>query len=421
MLLQLSSRLQGFSSCRSGAIAMITAAAIPMLLIVASGAIDYAYIYMQRGVLQSAADAASIAGARSLSMSDAKRQNVDAVVKAVVNHAVKSNTSQSTSKLAVTSKVGSSPIEVSVDVSQSIPTFFGNLVGMSDVAVKVHATARVIGQPHICVLGLNRFANGTISLEKQARVTGRNCAVFSNSSHFNSIRSKNSSNLTASLICSRGGKDGTKGNFNPEPITDCPGFDDPLAGRPEPTVGKCDQSRELVITTSQSLTPGVYCGGITIEAGARVELTAGIYIIKDGPLTVTRGGQLVGQEVGFFFTGRGASLLFDRDSTISLEAPQSGVMAGLLMFAARDLDKERFKIMSDDARVLLGTIYLPASELYVDAGSPIADNSAYTAIVADTMRLYGGPHLILNTGYDQTDVPVPHGIKGVGQPVRLWK
>ena len=421
MLRPLATFLGRFARCRDGSIAIIAAGAVPLMLLMASGAIDYAFIYKQRGALQSAADAAAIAGARGLSMSDAQRDNVAEVVKAVVKYSVKSNTSRNMGQLAVSSAVSTSPIEVTVKVSQSISTFFGKLFGTSAVAVTVNATARVIGQPHICVLGLNRFASGTISLEKEARVTGENCAVFSNSSHQNSIQSKNSSNLTADLICSRGGKDGTKGNFNPEPLTDCPGFEDPLAGRPEPSVGKCDHEHELVITTNQSLSPGVYCGGITIEAGARVELQSGIYVIKDGPLTVTRGGQLIGKEVGLFFTGRGASLLFDRDSTISLEAPRKGVMAGLLLFASRSLDKERFKILSDDARVLLGTIYLPSSELFIDAGSPIADKSAYTAIVADTMRLYGGPHLILNTGYDDTEVPVPNGIKGVGQPVRLWK
>lgn len=69
--------------------------------------------------------------------------------------------------------------------------------------------------------------------------------------------------------------------------------------------------------------------------------------------------------------------------------------------------------------MLIGTIYIPKGELRVDATSPIADESAYTAIVADKMRLYGGPHLVLNTNYDQTDVPVPAGIRGAGQPVAL--
>lgn len=96
-------------------------------------------------------------------------------------------------------------------------------------------------------------------------------------------------------------------------------------------------------------------------------------------------------------------------------------MAGLLVYAAPSVKDAQFRILSDNARNLLGTIYLPASELHVDANQPVADQSAYTAIVADKLTLYGGPHLVLNTDYHLTTVPVPGGIKGVGQPVRLSK
>jgi hypothetical protein len=92
------------------------------------------------------------------------------------------------------------------------------------------------------------------------------------------------------------------------------------------------------------------------------------------------------------------------------------------VFAARAQSSgASFQILSNDARRLVGTIYVPNGEVRVDATSPIADQSAYTAIVANKLRLYGGPHLVLNTNYDQTDVPVPEGIKGAGQPIRLVK
>ena len=57
--------------------------------------------------------------------------------------------------------------------------------------------------------------------------------------------------------------------------------------------------------------------------------------------------------------------------------------------------------------------------LHVDANSPIADKSAYTAIVARMLTLYGGPHLVLNSNYEQTDVPVPKGIRGAAQPASI--
>jgi hypothetical protein len=115
-------------------------------------------------------------------------------------------------------------------------------------------------------------------------------------------------------------------------------------------------------------------------------------------------------------------LTFERASSIDLTAPSSGPMAGLLMFEARSQPTAAVhRILSDDARNLLGTIYLSRGRLHVDATRPVADRSAYTAIVARMLTLYGGPHLVLNANYELTDVPVPDGIRGANQPVNLVK
>jgi hypothetical protein len=136
-------------------------------------------------------------------------------------------------------------------------------------------------------------------------------------------------------------------------------------------------------------------------------------VVKDNAI-------LTGSSVGLFFTGDAATFTFAAESTIDLKAPTSGPLAGLLVFASRtQSSKAVHRILSNNARVMAGTIYIPNGELRIDASKPIADQSAYTAIVANTMRLYGGPHLILNTNYSETDIPVPDGIKGAGQPVRL--
>ena len=99
--------------------------------------------------------------------------------------------------------------------------------------------------------------------------------------------------------------------------------------------------------------------------------------MKDGPLYVAEGARLSGRGVGFFFSGDDATLYFDSSSSISLSAPSDGLLAGLLFFedpAARDA--RLFSILSDDARELTGTIYLPGGTLVVDADRPIADQSA---------------------------------------------
>ncbi len=69
-----------------------------------------------------------------------------------------------------------------------------------------------------------------------------------------------------------------------------------------------------------------------------------------------------------------------------------------------------YRIISDNARTMLGTIYLPAGRVVIDADKPVADRSAYTVVVARQVNLYEGPNLYLNANYDQTSVPVPKGV-----------
>ena len=64
--------------------------------------------------------------------------------------------------------------------------------------------------------------------------------------------------------------------------------------------------------------------------------------------------------------------------------------------------------------MLLGTIYLSRNTLSVDANAPVADESAYTAIIARKLLLDAGPNLVLNSNYSATDIPVSNTLSGVG-------
>lgn len=403
-----------------GTILIKTALLMPMLLFVAGNTIDHARYMRAKEHLQSAADAAALGAAKELGLTDVKRESVEAVAEEMVKAYLKSSAAQNGGTVPkVATRITDDPIEVDVTVKSPFDPAFGDTFGMGLDEISARAIARVIGKPNICVLGLNESEGRTISLEQNALVTGKNCAVYSNSNHTSGLKAKNSAVLKASFICSRGGKDGGPGNFSPPPLVDCPSFDDPLAGRPEPIAESCDARKPTTIKSDTTLEPGTYCG-LEIGGGAKVELRDGVFVFKDKPLVVKDGATLTGEAAGLYFVGNESTFIFERESTIALKAPTDGPLAGLLIFGSRaQPDGLTYSILSDDARVLIGTIYLPKGELRVDATSPIADQSAYTAIVADKMRLYGGPHLVLNTNYDQTDVPVPKGIRGAGQPVAL--
>ena len=136
-------------------------------------------------------------------------------------------------------------------------------------------------------------------------------------------------------------------------------------------------------------------------------------MIKDGRLALTGTSTMTGNGVGFYITGDALATVLTLQTHVSLPAPVSGPLAGLLFFEDRAVTAGLMhRISSDDARTLIGTIYLPRGSLLVDAKQPVAEQSAYTAIIAQSIELNSGPNLILNTNYDSSDVPVPSGIAG---------
>jgi hypothetical protein len=169
---------RSFGANKSGAIAIIAALAVPILLLVAGGGLDYAMYLQQRQKLQAAADAAVLAGAKGLSIGSGSAANAAAVVKAIAARFVQENVAPEVAAgLKISSAVKDDPLAVSVDIELPVSFTFAKGFGPGGALIKVHATAQVVGQPNICVLGLNSSANGTISLEKNALVTGENVHV----------------------------------------------------------------------------------------------------------------------------------------------------------------------------------------------------------------------------------------------------
>ncbi|MEQ1652504.1 MAG: TadE/TadG family type IV pilus assembly protein [Hyphomicrobium sp.] len=410
-------------SDRSGGVAVNFALALPFLMLLAGGVVDYSLALGDKAVAQSTADAASLAGAKALSMADTDKANVESIVAAVVSAHKEAGVARTAKhQYDVTTHTISedgAPLQVEVTLKTKTKPGFGATLGLRPLNLEVRSVAVVIGRPNVCLLALNPSAMGTLYLQKNAKIIGQDCGVYSNSTHPNGIKAFNSSMLKADLICSAGGKAGGKGNFDPDPITDCPQFDDPLAGRPEPAVDACTATNLIIDSVMTTLNPGTYCGGITVQGSASVKLDPGVFVIKDGPLIVKGTAAFEGDDVGVYLTGAKSRFSFDTGTTVNLTAPKAGAMAGMLFFGSRSQSGLKHEIKSDNARQLLGTIYLPTGELSIDANQPIADKSAYTAIVADKVTGNSGPTVTLNTNYDLTDVPVPDGIRGTGQPVAL--
>ena len=422
---------RAFAADQSGQVAIMFGLALPVLFGVVGLAIDYSYAVTTQSQMQAVADASALAGARQLQMAKSTGDTASAVVQGYVNSRF--------SDVAVDTQVDTKALTVKVTLDKDVNLTVGKAVWGGKMHVRVSATAKASASLPLCLLALDPKAPATLELEQSAQLTATGCMLYSDSTSKQGLQAKHSAVVTAGLICTAGGKAKTSNaKLTPDPVLDCPNMDDPLASRTPPAVGACTYTDTVVNGGTQTLRPGTYCKGLTITNGAEVTLSAGIYVIKDGPFVVDGGATLQGTDVGLYLKGNGANLTFDTASTISLSAPKSGEMAGILIFddptGAPALAIPPFplpipllggttvsgpprehKILSDNARMLLGTIYMPQGRLIIDASKPIADRSAYTVLVVQRIDLHDGPNLVLNSDYSATDVPVPQGVGFSGQ------
>ncbi len=416
-------RLKQFCGNVRGGIAVSFAITVPMLLGIIGLAADYAMLSKTRSELQEAADASAMAGAREIPLVKSNPAQVASAVRSFAAYRLTNNSAATAAELGAKKytlivNVLDDFSAVDVTISEAWTPFFAHFISEGVTPIVVSSKARFVGRNNICVLGLSK-SGSNVYLDNGSRLTGNDCGVFSNSTAGAALRADTGSILKAVIVCTAGGASVSgSASVDPTPITDCPPVDDPLADRAAPGVGGCDHNSLVLDSVARTLNPGVYCGGINISGTANITLNPGTYVIKGGGVSVVGQSRLTGTGAGFYITGAAKGTYFGAGSHISLEAPTSGPMAGLLIFEDRKLSTAlKHRITSEDARKLIGTIYLPVGSLLIDSKKPVADQSAYTAIVANRIELNSGPNLILNSDYETTDVPVPNGIAGSSQVV----
>ena len=434
-----------------------------MVLCFVGGGIDFFRWNNERVSLKQLADTLATRGAREFLLANATESQVEAVIMSVLG----SGFAQGRGFYEITPSVTVNAAEAEVTVRLVTPPadglFLTNFMPFM-AHHQITSTAVAMGGMNVCVVALEDVDEGAVKAATNSKLLAEECSIMSNSTSLQGVVSSGLSRIEAGLICSSGGSYGGASNYSPAPTLDCPVYLDPLSQREAPDVGVCDDydasygegidqvltaaTSEVVstatslvstvggglldgvtdeveetiegVTQTYTLDPGVYCGGLAIGAFADVELNPGIYVIKDGPLAADLGAYISGENVSFYLVGDDSTFYFGPEAKISLTAPKQGSLAGILFFEDRNAPADRIhRILSDDARILLGTFYLSRGVLNVASLLPVADQSAYTAIVAKKLQMAGNPTLVLNADYGATDIPVPEGVGPVGSTVYL--
>jgi Flp pilus assembly protein TadG len=408
-------RLRQLLRHEGGAVIMIFALATPAVIGGALFAVDVASMARHHAQLQNVADTAALSGAKELHL---YRDDEGPLETGVRERA-----------LAILAEKGigrdDPSVEVTIDREQATVTVTvgatPSTLVLDEVGYGTHmdatAVAHAFGSARLCVLALDT-AGTAIAANRIASINAAECAVQSNSGEPNSITLDLLSHIEALGICSSGGVSGPSNGFSPAAETDCPPIEDPLVEHTLPAVGPCNYTN-LTILLPRTISPGHYCGGLTLGPLALVTARPGEYVISGGSLVLGPASSLTGEGVSFRFVDADSTFIFGVGSIVSLSAPTTGPMAGYLFFQDPGIEEgRRFRILTDLATKLLGTIYLPSGTLEIDVIGLVAAQSAYTVIVADKLDI-NGADLVINSDYGATDVPVPSGVGPLAGEVAL--
>lgn len=401
-------------SSTAGSIAMTMAVAAPVVLAAVGAASDMAIFSMKRTELQASADSAAIAAANELALGKSSQSILEAAAKSFVDGMIGDPQRFVETDAALNADESS----VTVQVREDWTPFFAKFLGVNVTPIITSATATLAGESSLCVLALNGSMKGALHLDDSATIMASGCTVYSDSFNGKGIQIKNSGKIISPLVCSAGGVDLKNKSAAPGAQTDCPAIPDPLAGRSEPLIAGCDHNNFAAMAGMVTLNPGTYCGGIKLSSKADASFEPGTYVISDGQFEISGSAKATGKDLAFFLKGKKASINFSNKAEISFSGAEHGSLAGLLFFeSAKSPSGSKHIIRATNVKELTGTIYLPKGDLLVDPNASVGEESAYTAIVVNSLDVQMGPKLVLNTDYAATKVPVPGGIRAISQVV----
>jgi hypothetical protein len=397
--------LKRFGRADEGQALVLTALALVVLMMMAGLGVDVGYLRYQKQQMQKAADAGAIAGASALLYGgswQAAGQN-DAAANGFANGGGQNGTISVRVDTPWEGPFAGKAGYVEASVSQPQPTFFMKFGSLDPVPVRswAVASARVAGQG--CIIVLDPQDQSTYMAAGGA-VVSANCGIYVDSTNANAFDQNGTGCTHASFIAISGGikSDSCSTPLNPSTYV-APPAADPLAGvappqfPPVPPAKNCtyQTSGQTVFGPPPGSTSVTYCGGISLNSGGPFTFNPGTYILYGGGLTINAQASVSGTGVTFYNTGTKsgtygfAPITITGGGIVTLSAPTSGPLAGMLFFEDRDPLKHgqiTNTITGQSGSTFTGALYFPTTSLSYAGGTAVG---GYTVVVAWQVKFVG--------------------------------
>jgi hypothetical protein len=282
-------------------------------------------------------------------------------------------------------------------VTKSTSSIFMRIFNYPGATVAATAVAGAASATS-CFYALDSSMSRAVQIGGGGTVT-LGCGAYVDSSSSSAMNLDGGGDMTASSV-SVVGNYTNSGTLSPTPQTGAKSLPDPLASVASPTFSACTHTNWQMNSSTGSLTlsPGTYCGGLTISGGSGLTATfnPGLYIVTGG-INWNAQVNVVGSGVTFYFTEGGGSsygqVTISGQVTVNLSAPTStsaGGITGILFFGDRawDSTSQNVNINGGSSTKLEGILYFPTTGVIVTGGTTC--NGNYLGLVADNITVNGG-------------------------------
>lgn len=393
------------ADCR-GNVAIVTALAAAMLMGFAGLAVDVGFWLMNQRNMQGAAEqaaysAAIAAGAGGGANGTTQAKGTSASMGFIdgqsgVAVAVNNPPSQG----SYTSNASA----WEVIISQPQPLWFTGVFRSTQPTASARAVAVAGSTSDLCVLALDPTASSSASTSGSASMNLA-CGLADNSTSTSGLSLTGSSKIWATsvtLVGSSYNQASAAHLYSSNIQKSQPATADPYASRTVPTYGSCDHT-SFVASTTQTISPGVYCNGFGVGSGANLTLNPGVYIVVGGTLNITSSATITGTDVTFVLTGNSngyaayTTVSISGGATISLAAPTSGSMSGLVFFQDRNAPASGVNsITGGDRQLITGALYFPNQTLSYTGNSSLNGVGQCTQLIARILTFTGNSSVKLS-------------------------
>jgi hypothetical protein len=391
-----------------GAVAIMGALAATVVVAGAGFGVETGYWYYEQTRIQQQADAAAFAGAVEHRGGSSEAQIIAGALAAARDNGFNdaTDTLEVVTPAVVSGQTDSHA--VSVVVRRTETRIFSALFSQDPVIVGADATATYGDSASACILALDKGASGAVAFGGSTVASFSGCVVMSNSMAGDAAQVQGSADLTTPCLIAVGGVDVTSGAHMTScaaPITGAPPAADPFANLTMP-----DDSGVCASDSGGSLSPGRYCGGLTLKN--TVTLAPGLYIISGGELRINANADVTGTGVTFFLADD-ASANFNGNATVNLSAPTSGAYAGMLFMGSPDNTDVGNTFNGTADSLMTGALYFPSQA--VDYRGSFSGLNGCTRVVAKTVTWSGNTSIAVDcTAQGMASVMVGGVVRLVG-------